>query len=375
MADRSSFLRPTWCEIDLGAVSHNLRQLKGMLGPQTAIYVCLKGDASGCGALEVARRVEGEGVAGFAFGNVDAALSCRAAGIANPILLYPTCLPEAAPLLERHRLMPTLSTLEDVARWDAAATGRLDVFLKIDGGGFRAGAFPHDVATVAGAIKGSRRLHLAGAYGHPMTSYGFEDEPYTRAQIDGVFRALRAIDGAGIPVPIRMVSSSAIILAHPEADLNAVDPGRLIMGMAFPSIPERQAPWRPALVGLKSRLVMVKALAETGDVMPAPFLTLRPGMRLGLIPLGWSDGYPRHLSDRATALIRGRRVRLLGPTHSELLRVDLTDVPEATVGDEIVLLGRSGSAHIGLPELADQWGVSVQDLFPAIGKSLPRKYV
>lgn len=375
MADRSSVLRPTWCEIDLGAVSHNLRQLKGMLGPQTAIYVCLKGDASGCGAIEIARRAEGEGAAGFAFGNVDAALACRAAGVESAILLYPTCLPEAAPLLERHRLMPTLSTLEDVARWDAAATGRLDVFLKIDGGGFRAGAFPHDAAGVAGAIRDSRHLHLAGAYGHPMTSYGFEDEPYTRAQIDGVLRALGAIERAGIPVPIRMVSSSAIILAHPEADLNAVDPGRLIVGMGFPAISERLAPWRPALVGLKSRLVMVKSLAEAGDVMPAPFLRLRPGMRLGLIPFGWSDGYPRRISDRAMALIRGRRVRLLGPTHSELLRVDLTDIPEAAIGDEVVLLGRSGSDEIGLAELADQWGMSVPDLFPSIGKSLPRHYV
>lgn len=368
-------LRPTWCEIDLGAVAHNLRQLRGLIGPGTAIYVCLKGDASGCGAIEIARRAEREGVAGFAFGNVDAALACREAGIASPILLYPTCLPETAPNLERHRLMPSLSTLDDVARWDAAAREHLPVFLKIDAGGFRAGALPHEAAAVAAAITGSRRLHLAGVYGHPMTSYGFEDEPYTLSQIDGMNRALAAIDRAGIPVPVRMVSSSAIILGHPEADLNAVDPGRLVLGMPFPAIPGRQAEWRPALVGLKSRLVMVKSLAETGDVVPAPFLTLRPGMRLGLIPFGWSDGYPRRMPAQAAALIRGRRVPLLGPSHSEMLRVDLTDLPEANVGDEVVLLGHSGPERIDLAELAEQWQTSVHDLFPAIGKGLTRRYL
>ncbi|WP_130582470.1 alanine racemase [Bradyrhizobium sp. Leo170] len=131
----SAPFRPTWCEIDLGAVSHNLRQLRELLGDGVAVYVCQKGDASGCGAVEIARRAEREGVAGFAFGNIDRALACREAGIESPILLYPNCLPEAAPVLQRARLMPTLSTTEDVARWDAAATAAMPVFLKIDAGG------------------------------------------------------------------------------------------------------------------------------------------------------------------------------------------------------------------------------------------------
>jgi alanine racemase len=368
-------LRPTWCEIDLGAVSHNLRQLRRLVGPHVAIYVCLKGDASGCGAMEVARRAEAEGVDGFAFGNIDSALACRAAGIERPILLYPTCLPDSAPVLEQAGLMPTLSTLEDVTLWDRAARYRLPVFLKIDGGGFRAGAFPHEAAAVARAIAGSQHLHLAGVYGHPMTSYGFDDEPYTLAQLDAIKRALGAIEAEGIQVPIRMASSSAIVLGHPDADLNAVDPGRLVVGMPFESAAERQATWRPALVALKSRLVMVRSLAETDDVFPAPFLHRRPNMRLGLIPFGWSDGYPRHMSENAVALTKGKRVPLLGPSHSELLRVDLTDLPDAQVGDEVVLLGRSGDAEISLEELAEQWRVSTHDLFPAIGKTLPHRYL
>ncbi|SDO23294.1 alanine racemase [Ensifer sp. YR511] len=368
-------LRPTWCEIDLGAVAHNLRQLRGLLGADVAIYVCLKGDASGCGAVAVAKRAEAEGVAGFAFGNVDSALACREAGIESPIMLYPTCLPETAPILGRNRLMPTLSTLADVTEWDETASERLPVFLKIDAGGFRAGALPHEAVAVARAIAESRYLHLAGVYGHPMTSYGFEDEPYTCAQLRGFERALAAIERAGIRVPVRMVSSSAIVLRHPEADLNAVDPGRLLFGMSFPAIAERQVDWRPALVGLKSRLVLVKSLADVGEVHPAPFLKLRPDMRIGLIPFGWSDGYPRRMSDTATVLIRGRRVPLLAPTHSELLRVDLTDLPDAVIGDEVVLLGHSGEDRIDLTELARQWGVSTHDLFPAIGKTLPHVYM
>ena len=367
--------RPTWCEIDLGAVSHNMRQLRRLIGPAVAIYICLKGDASGCGAAEVARRAEAEGVDGFAFGNIDSALACRAAGIKRPILLYPTCLPDSALVLEQADLMPTLSTLEDVVLWDRAARHRLPVFLKIDGGGFRAGAFPYEAAAMARAITDSRHLRLAGVYGHPMTSYGFDDEPYTIAQLDAIRRALAAIEAEGIEVPIRMASSSAIVLGHPNADMNAVDPGRLAVGMSFQSVAERHASWKPALVGLKSRLVMVRALAPTDDLVRAPFLGLRPNMRLGLIPFGWSDGYPKSMPQNATALIRGKRVPLIGPSHSELLRVDLTDVPDAQIGDEVVLLGRSGDVAIQLEELAEQWRMSTHELFPAIGKTLPRRYI
>ena len=80
-------------------------------------------------------------------------------------------------------------------------------------------------------------------------------------------------------------------------------------------------------------------------------------MKLGLIPYGWSDGYPKRIPENATALLHGKRVRLLGPTHSELLRVDLTDVPDARIGDEVVLLGRQGNDEIDLEELSAQWKV------------------
>ena len=348
--------------------------LRDMVGPSVAVFVCLKGDANGCGDIEVGRTVEAAGAAGLAFGNLDRAVAARQAGLAAPILLYPTCLPEQAPGLEQQGLMPTISTLEDVASWSAHARS-LPVFLKLDGGGFRAGALPHEAAAVARAIADSDTLHLAGVYGHPMTSYGPVDAGYTNAQIASCLSALAAIADAGIEAPVRMLSSSAIILSNPEADLNAIDPGRLVLGVGFPAAVGRERSWRPALVGLRSRLVMVKSLADPGAVMPAPFLPLRPGMRLGLIPYGWSDGYPRRMRKDAYVLIRGRRAPLLGPTHSELMRVDLTDIPDAELGDEVVLLGRSGDAAISLQDLADQWGVAAGELMPQIGKTLRRVYV
>jgi alanine racemase len=272
--------------------------------------------------------------------------------------------------------MPTISTLEDVALWsEHAGAAGLHVFLKLDGGGFRAGALPKDAVEVARAITKSGNLTLAGVYGHPMTSYGPVDTAYTDGQIAACRAAIAAIQQAGIDVPVRMISSSAIILSNPEADENAIDPGRLVLGVDFPAAPGRLLAWEPVLTSLRSRLVMVKSLAEPGDVPHAPFLPLRSGMRIGLIPYGWSDGYPRQMPPTATALLRGRKVRLLGPTHSELMRVDLTDAPDAKVGDEVVLLGRSGDAELTLDDVARQWGVSVAQLYPAICKQIHRVHL
>src|SRR5258708_28970217 len=100
--------RPTWCEIDLSAVSENLAALRDMVGPAVNIFVCLKGDASGCGDIAVGRLAEAARLARIAFGNLDPAIAGREARSHLPILLYPTFFPDEAPPLENSKLIATL---------------------------------------------------------------------------------------------------------------------------------------------------------------------------------------------------------------------------------------------------------------------------
>lgn len=376
---QSGYFRPTWCEIDLGAIKHNTRQLKEMVGRDVQLLVCLKGDALACGAERIAAICEQSGADGFAFGNIDAAIACRRAGVSLPMLLYPNCLPESASILEEYRLIPTISTMEDVHGWERHVKSSLDVFLKIDSGGLRAGAAPRDSQRIAVAIASSKRLRLAGVYGHTLASYHVDSngvaEKGPQKQLEVFLGALMSIEDARIEIPIRMFSSSEIVVSQPEADLNAVEPGRLVLGLDFPAVASRERVWMPALVGFKSRIVTKKRLDIAFASKQPSFFPLRDEMVIGLLPLGWSDGYPKTLPKLATALVRGKRVSLLGPVHSELLRIDLTDVPEAEVGDEVVLLGASGSEQILLHDLAQQWGVSVADVYTGIGKTLPRVYL
>lgn len=378
VTSQPSFLRPAWCEIDLDAIERNVRQLKEIIGPAVKLFVCLKGDALGCGAQQVAQVCEQAGAQGLAFANIDTALACRPYAQNLPMLLYPCCLPQMAGVLEQHRLSATISTLDDVHRWAMHVSSGIDVFLKIDTGGLRAGAFPGEAVDVAKAIVSTGKLRLAGVYGHSLASYHRDEsgagvQPLQQ-QVDVFLGCVQQMESAGIEVPIRMFASSESVLSCPSADMNAVEPGRLIAGLDFPAADSRLRSWHPALVGLKSRIVMRKALASHLEADAGALFPIRAGMVIGLIPLGWSDGYPRRLPAGATVLVNGQRAPVLGPVHSELLRIDLTDVPDAVVGDEVVLLGSSGGQTITLQELQQQWGMDMSELFLTVGRRLPRVF-
>ncbi len=365
-------LRPTWYEIDLDAIAENFRSLRAAVGSEVAIYACLKRNAYGCGAVRVARRLAREGAEGLALGNIYDAIAIRAAGLDLPILLYPTCLPEQAEALRRYDLMASVSSAEEAVAWNAASRDRLKVFVKIDAGAFRAGALPRDARATFAAFKGLRRLELAGAYSHFLLPQA--DEAHAYWQLANFQSAVAAADELGIKLPVRMVAGTAVVLNYPEMDLNGVDPGRMLYGVRALPNPERDFSLRPALRGFRSRLIMVKdvepADAEGGR---APFELARP-MRIGLLPLGWGDGFPRVKPDGASVLVRGRRVPLLPPVHLEHLRVDLTEVPQARLGDEVTLVGRQNEAELLMEEVARQWGLGPAEFYALLRDHVPRAY-
>lgn len=368
-------VRPSWCEIDLDAISNNVAQVRSLVGPSVSVFVCLKNDAIGCGAVRVSRHCEQIGVDGLAFGNLDSAIACRSSGVTLPILLYPTCLPKLAPIVEAMNMMPTISTLEEVDAWTRHCRGQLKVFLKIDGGGYRAGALPNSAHDVALAIKRSDKLVLTGVYGHPMADYGFDAPDYVNSQILAILSCIRSLESLGIDPKFKMVSSSSILLNYPEADLNCVDPGRLVMGISFASKGGRTASWKRAVRSIKSRLVTVKSLDHHGQVPEPPFFERQFGMRIGLIPLGWADGFTGGRTGDTEVLVRGCRARIFGPIHAELTRVDLTQVVGAEIGDEVVILGRSGGDEITMDDICGRWKMADDEIYMSFAKNLKKIYV
>ena len=372
----TALLRPTWFEIDLDAIAHNLRQLRRMVGPRVAIYACLKRNAYGCGAIPVAQVMQREGADAIAVGNINDALAIRESRVSLPILLYPNCLAsEAGPAVMRHRLMPTISGLDEAAAWEQEADGgTLDVFAKIDVGLFRGGAMPREALTLLRRIADSNVLRLAGAYAHLHGYDPATGDDYAQWQ----FRKFQTVMGEaasrGIDVPVRMVASTSVVLQHPEMDLNGVDPGGILFGLKPSPVPSRDHPMRPAVRAFKSRLILTKWI-EPDDAggFTGPF-AVGERRRIGVLPLGWGDGVPRHIPGPAVALMGGRRVPVVGPVHLEHMRVDLTGVPDAKVGDEVVFLGTQGDETITIEQLTECWGIDGLDFLGGMRDHIQRTY-
>lgn len=372
----TALLRPTWFEIDLDAIAHNLRQLRRMVGPRVAIYACLKRNAYGCGAIPVAQVMQREGADAIAVGNINDALAIRESRVSLPILLYPNCLAsEAGPAVMRHRLMPTISGLDEAAAWEQDADGgTLDVFAKIDVGLFRGGAMPREALALLRRIADSNVLRLVGAYAHLHGYDPATGDDYAQWQ----FRKFQAVMGeaasCGIDVPVRMVASTSVVLQHPEMDLNGVDPGGILFGLKPSPVPSRDHPMRPAVQAFKSRLILTKWIEpDDAGEFTGPF-AVSERRRIGVLPLGWGDGVPRHIPGPAVALTGGRRVPVVGPVHLEHMRVDLTGVPDAKVGDEVVFLGTQGEETITIEQLTECWGIDGLDFLGGMRDHIQRIY-
>lgn len=338
-------------EIDVGAIRANARAVMQAIGPHVRLFACLKGDAYGCGIAHVALALTGEGVRQFAVGSVDDALGIRRTGIDAEILLYPNCLPDAVAAIESNALTITINSVEEARAWNSAASSPLPAFIKIDVGALRSGVMPHAAGQLADEVRRLARLSVRGAYAHLHLPDPVHMRAHALHQLGAFNSAVQQIEAAGIKLRTRMVAGTAAVLEFPEMDLDAVDPGRMLFGIGFHGT-RRSLALRPAVRRWITRLLLVKEVAPA-DVAPhlAPFELSAP-KRIGLAPLGWGDGMPRRLHPDARVLVRGKRVPLLPPSHFEHMRVDLTEVPDASYGDEVVILGRQGDATVSLSEVS-----------------------
>ncbi len=338
-------------EIDVGAIRANARAVMQAIGPGTRLFACLKGDAYGCGIAHVAPALSHEGVRQFAVGSVDDAVAIRRAGVDAEILLYPNCLPDAVAAIESNRLTVTINSVDEARAWNSAASSPLPAFIKIDVGALRSGVMPDAAGRLADEVRRLDKLDVVGAYAHLHLPDPVHMRTHALHQLGAFNSAVQQIEAVGIALRTKMVAGTAAVMEFPEMDLDAVDPGRMLFGIGFPGT-TRSLALRPAIRRWTTRLLLVKEVVPA-DVAPhpAPFELTQP-MKIGLAPLGWGDGMPRRLHSDARVLVRGKRVPLIPPSHFEHMRLDLTEVPDASYGDEVVILGRQGDATVSLSEVS-----------------------
>jgi len=369
-------LRPTWFEIDLDAAVDNVRTVRRLVGPERKIFAVVKADAYGFGSLEMGRAFAENGADALGVADLADGVRLRRAGLALPILVYPNALPDAAGDLIDAGLIPTLTDLDAARAYDDAVAlarpGRpIDVFVKVDVGLERLGVPADQAVKLVLAIRDLPRLRLAGLCTHLHVPKGV-DPAYVEWQFGRFTAVLDGLAAQGVDVPIRLAASSPLVLGFPSTYLNAVDPGRMLYGYGGEEATESVV-LRPAFSALKSRLVEVKDVAPRERFAAAAPFPIVGAMRLGVIPVGMGDGF--HRLNAGGVLVRGRRVPILARPSLEHTRLDLTTVPDAAVGDEVVLIGRQGAEAITLDEIAERHALDSLALALGVGPRVARVYV
>ena len=320
--------------------------MRQLVGPERKIFAVVKADGYGHGAAELGAVFVAHGADALAVADLGEGIRLRQRGITAPILVYPNSLPEAAP--ERHRPRPHPDARGPRRRAGVRArppTGPCDVFVKIDVGLERLGVPAEQAVKTIAAMLELPHLRLAGLCAHPHAPDG-TDPAYADWQLGRFTAVVDELEARGIRVPVRLLAASPFVLRFPQTYLNAVDPGRMLYGITFPG-ETSPVPLRPTLRALTTRVIALKELTPRERFAElAPFPVTAP-MRLGVIPMGSADGLAWLHAGRV--LVRGRAAPIVTGPILEHTRIDLTGVPDARVGDEVVIIGRQGDAEITPP--------------------------
>jgi alanine racemase len=364
---------PTWVEVNLDLLQHNLELIRGTLERQRILLV-VKADAYGHGAVEVSRAALTAGVEMLGVATLHEGIELRRAGIGAPILILSPCLGSEAGEVIEHGLGCTVNRrdfIRDLARAARRAGTVAAVHLEVDTGMGRSGVTPSEAVPLARQAAAESGLRLEGLFTHFPDADGPNLE-FSRQQIDR-FREVRAtIESEGVEIPLVHAANSAALARIAGAKFDLVRPGLLAYGLRPRGAPESLAV-RPVL-SFRSRLLQVRDLPAGHPISYGrTYVTPQP-MRVGVVAVGYGHGLSRELSNRGEMLVRGRRVPVLGRVTMDMTMVDLERVPEAEPEDEVVVFGEQGDAAISIEEVAGISGTIPYEIMCSIGKRVPRVY-
>ncbi len=366
-----------WAEIDLNALHGNLAWIRHRVGSQVRIITVVKADAYGHGLRQIAGLLMQSGTDLFGVANLAEAAAIRSVGKGWPILMLGACLPEEVEVAVNDQVMPTISSIEEAKSFSNTATrlkktGSLHV--KIDTGMGRLGVAVAQARELIELVGRLPALKLAGVYTH--YSAVEEDARFSRQQLRRFATALGPLL-QDQKIGCVHVNNSAAVLFEPRSVYNAVRPGLLVYGI-MPSCSRRIPPLleknlQPAL-SWKSRISFLKTVPTKTPLSYGRAFTTRKTTRVATVSAGYGDGYLRAASNRARVLIHGARCHVLGRITMDQMLVDVTRIPDAAVGDEVVLIGRQAKDEIHANDLAAWAGTIPWEVLTNITCRVPRIY-
>ena len=362
-------LRPARARIDLDRLAANYGALQKLV--PVPVMPVVKADAYGHGALPVARRLLAAGAPLLAVAYVEEAVALREEGISVPIVVLAAFGPGQERVLRKHDLTPVVSTprtLQGVLAPSREGRRPLKVHLKLDTGMSRLGFDADGFLAAAQRLMDADGVEVEGVMTHLASAD--EDRDATARQLDRFDDAVAALQTRGLrPRYVHACNSAG--LAQLRETHTLVRPGLLLYGLRpRPLSPEVDV--RPVMT-VSADIALVKEIASGTPVSYGGHWIARRPSRIGTVPIGYADGVPRTTGMRheGALTVRGRRVPVRGTVCMALVMVDLTERPEATEGDEAVLVGDDPDAW----QVAEWAGTNAWEVVTRIGPRVPRVYL
>jgi alanine racemase len=367
--------RPAWLQIDLGQLRGNFQAINQDKPATLRILSVVKDEAYGHGALPVAQTALDSGATFLALATAQEAIALRDRGIKARMLLLGDRHPSEFPWCVAHDLTCCVNdaqSIEELGRVAALAGKRVPVHLKINTGMNRYGVRWLEALPLIDQICRTRSLALEGLLSHFAQSDEL-DKTFALLQLSRFNEVLSGLGHCGGVVRFRHLCNSGGFLDLPQAYFDMVRLGILPLGV-FPSSVCRRIPGVAPVMTVKARIAAIQSLHE-GDTVGYGMRYTAPGpRRIAVLPIGYGDGFPR-VRNQGFALIRGCRAPLVGGVAMDALTVDITDIPQAQLWDEAVLMGRQGDLEISVHDVARLKNSVSYDVLTGWRARLPRVYV
>jgi len=366
------YYRSTWVEVDLQAIADNIKTFRAHLPGQTKIMAVVKADGYGHGAIPVAKAALVAGAEYLGVAMLEEAIELRQAGITAPILVLGYIPAEFVAIAIEHDVTITVYHEELVPEIQAAVeklNKEAKVHLKIDTGMGRIGVRTKEEFTrLLGAVQQSPRIKLEGAFTH-FACADEEDSSYTEQQLQQFTKILETYE-----IPLIHCSNSAAAILFPNQGYNMIRLGISLYGQ-YPSAytKGKGVQLKPAF-SLKAKVSHVKQVPAGAFISYGATYQVKEPSYIATVPIGYADGFSRSLSNRGSALIRGKRVPIIGRICMDQLMVDVSSVPDCRLGDEVVLIGKQGVEEITVDEVADLLHTINYEVTCMISKRVPRIY-
>ncbi|MBN2407314.1 MAG: alanine racemase [Elusimicrobia bacterium] len=363
-------LRPTYAEINLGALRNNFSKIRNMTG--AAVMPVVKADAYGHGAVRVADVLEKSGADMLGVATVEEGIDLRENSIKIPILVLGSIYPfgNFEKVIE-YGLVPIIASRMAGKMLSEAAerAGKKVAFhLKVDTGMGRIGVAPETAAQLGRELENSPFLQMDGIFTH--LACADENAAYTSEQL----RKFKwVLDKLPAPPPYIHAANTAGLVKSSDCHFTLVRPGLAVYGLYPGERKPADFGFEPVL-SWKSKVVFIKEIEKGSSVSYGCTWRAPARSRIATVCVGYADGYSRMLSNRARVLIRGGSFPVVGRVCMDMIMVDVTENRDITVGDDVTLIGKDGGAGITAEKLAE-WASTINyEIVTGISRRVPRVF-